>query len=115
MMDYLGNGYGEHGRYHLLLVGDRELGGYVRKMAQERSDLVWHQYCDSREFLSAFYTAAGVRRIEMLEKTQTPEQRRRRIVSHFSTNDTFDTRNPKGRYLSTPCNTFVSLMLGCAR
>jgi alpha-1,6-mannosyltransferase len=147
MMNYLGTEPGPSGRYHLMLVGDGELRGYVRKMAHERRDLTWHRYCDSPQLLAAYYTAAdllvhagqyetfgitsleaqacgtrvlgvrgggmdetlegenplvmaasthprdlaeGVRRIRMLDNSQSPEERRHRIVSNFSISSTFD-------------------------
>jgi len=58
MMDELNRHPDGNGRYHLLLVGDGELRGYLNRVLEKRSDVSWHRYCKSSDRLTGYYTAA---------------------------------------------------------
>jgi len=60
MMEELSRRASPTRRYHLLLVGDGELRGFVEKTVSQRRDVSWRQYSNSSEELTAYYTAADL-------------------------------------------------------
>ncbi|MBN2329885.1 MAG: glycosyltransferase [Candidatus Omnitrophica bacterium] len=60
MMDVLNGDPSSEKTSRLLLVGDGELRGFVEKTISHRSDVIWRQYCKSREKLTAYYSAADL-------------------------------------------------------
>ncbi|MGC9328046.1 MAG: glycosyltransferase, partial [Candidatus Hinthialibacter sp.] len=60
MMDVLNENPSSGKPYHLLLVGDGELRGFVEKTISQRKDVIWRQYCQSRETLTDYYNAADL-------------------------------------------------------